>query len=212
MNGPHQDQPLETGGDSLTNAEGAVVLLHGRGATARGMLQLANEFARDGVAFLAPQAQNGSWYPNSFLAPLEANEPGLSSGLRAIESALETAAEADVSPERTLLLGFSQGACLASEFVARNARRYGGLAALSGGLIGPDGTPRDYEGTLEGTPVLLGCSDSDPHIPVERVRESADAFDRLDADVDERIYEGMGHTVNDDELRAVADLVEGLLD
>lgn len=212
MNGPHQDQPLETGGDSPTDAEGAVVLLHGRGATARGMLQLANEFARDGVAFLAPQARNGSWYPNSFLAPLESNEPGLSSGLRAIESALETAAEADVSPERTLLLGFSQGACLASEFVARNARPYGGLAALSGGLIGPDGTPRDYEGTLEGTPVLLGCSDSDPHVPVERVHESADAFDRLDADVDERIYEGMGHTVNDDELRAVADLVEGLID
>ncbi len=211
MTGPHQSQPLVTDGTPLDRAGAAVILLHGRGATARGMLGLAAELDVDDVAYLAPQAQRGSWYPNSFLAPTDANEPELTSALQAIEDALNEASEAGIPRERVALIGFSQGGCLASEFVARNARRYGGLAVLSGGLIGPEGTPRDYDGSLDGTPVFLGCSDVDPHIPLERVEETAIVFEGLDADVTKQVYEGMGHTVNEDELRYVSELVAALV-
>lgn len=206
---PHQGQPVKRAGASLDNATAAVVMLHGRGAQAESMLALADELGHDDVTFLAPQAAGNTWYPNSFLAPLEQNEPGLSSGLDAISETLDELETASIPVERTILLGFSQGACLASEYVARHARRYGGLAALSGGVIGPDGTPRDYEGSLDGTPVFLGCSDRDPHIPLERVHETADVFRDLDGDVTEEIYEGMGHTIIDDEVEAVRELVSG---
>ncbi|MFP9191738.1 alpha/beta hydrolase [Natrialbaceae archaeon A-CW1-1] len=203
---PHQNQPVETGGAPLEDAAAAVVLVHGRGARASGMLELAAEIDRDDVAYLAPQAVRGTWYPQSFLAPIDSNEPSLSSALELLESTLETVRE-DVPLERTVLCGFSQGGCLASEFAARNARRYGGVVAFSGGLIGPEGTPREYEGSLEGTPAFFGCSDRDPHIPLERVHESVEVYEELEADVTERIYEGMGHTVNQDELDAFAEIV-----
>ncbi|SFC19901.1 phospholipase/carboxylesterase [Halobiforma haloterrestris] len=212
---PHGDQPLVTAGTALSDAEAAVVLAHGRGATARGIVGMADEIHREGVAFLAPQAAGNTWYPNSFLAPVERNEPGRTSGLGAIEDAIDEAADAGVPAERVLVLGFSQGACLASEFVARNPRRYGGLAALSGGLIGEElDDPDAYasEGSLEGTPAFLGCSDSDPHIPEERVHETAAVLEELDADVTTRIYEGMGHGVNRDELARVSELVADLLE
>jgi phospholipase/carboxylesterase len=212
MSGPHQDQPLVTAGAPLEAAEAAVVLVHGRGATAQSIVQMADEFYHHGVAFLAPQAARNTWYPNSFLAPVEANEPGRSSGLQAIEDAIETANEAGIPTERVMLLGFSQGACLASEFVAQNPRRYGGLAVLSGGVIGPEGKEMDYEGDLEGTPVFLGCSDTDPHIPEERVHETADVFEGMGADVTTRIYEGMGHGVNEDEIDHVSGMVENLVE
>ena len=141
------------------------------------------------------------------MAPIERNEPGISSGMRAIERVLAQIGAAGIPPTRTLLLGFSQGACLASEFVARHARRYGGLAVLSGGLIGPDGTPRNYPGSLEGTPVFLGCSDVDSHIPAARVRESGEVLERLGGEVTLRLYPGMGHMVNDDEIEAVRAMV-----
>jgi phospholipase/carboxylesterase len=208
--GPHQNQPLATAGVSLADADAAVVLLHGRGATAQSMLQFAAGFTERDMAYLAPQAARNTWYPNSFLAPIERNEPGLSSGLQAIKDALAETANAGISPEHTLLLGFSQGGCLTAEFIARNAQRYGGVAILSGGLIGPEGTSRNYEGSLSGTPVFLGCNDNDPHVPQERVHESTDVFENLDGDVTERIYEGMGHTVNDDELQAVSTLLSRL--
>ena len=210
--GPHQGQQLVTAGTPLAEAEAAMVLVHGRGATARSIVQMGQEVHREGVALLAPQAARNTWYPNSFLAPVEQNEPGRSSGLAAIDDAVERAAGAGIDRERVLLLGFSQGACLASEYVARNPRRYGGLAALSGGLIGESVDPTSYEGDIEGTPVFVGCSDVDPHIPLERVEATAEAFERLQGDVDKRIYEGMGHGVNDDELDAVDELVAGLLD
>ena len=213
--GPHQGQPLETAGANLDEAEAAVALIHGRGATAASMLQFAREFeaeADDGIAYLAPQAQRSTWYPQSFLAPMESNQPHLSSALRRVGEVLTRVEDAGITAERTMLVGFSQGACLASEYVARNARRYGGLAALSGGVIGPEGTPRDYDGSVDGTPVFLGCSDRDPHIPLERVRETAEVFEDLDGDVTERIYEGMGHTVNDDELAFVSEMVSALPD
>lgn len=208
----HQSQPVETAGTELSEADAAVVLLHGRGARATGMLDFATEFDAENVAYLAPQAARATWYPQSFLAPMEQNEPWLSSALAKVGDVLETVEDAGISANETALVGFSQGGCLASEFVARNAQRYGGLSALSGGLIGPEGTPREYEGTLDGTPVFLGCSDRDPHIPLERVHETADVLEALDADVTENIYEGMGHTINEDELDHVAEIVGNLTD
>ncbi|ELY55858.1 alpha/beta hydrolase [Natronolimnohabitans innermongolicus] len=215
VDGPHQDQPLATAGTDLEDATAAVVLTHGRGATAQSMLQLAREVHHDGVVFLAPQAARRTWYPNSFLAPVEQNEPGRTSGLRAIADAVGRATDSGIPLERVAFVGFSQGACLASEFVGRNPRRYGGLAALSGGLIGDSVDPEDYldDGAdLEGTPVFLGCSDVDPHIPEERVHETADVLEAMNGDVTERLYEGMGHGVNEDELAFVSELVAALVD
>jgi predicted esterase len=210
MAGPHAGQSVATAGPAPEDAAAGVVLVHGRGARARGMLQFAAEFGVEDVAYLAPQAANRTWYPQSFMADVESNEPHLTSALATVGGAVETLTGAGIPGDRVALVGFSQGACLASEFVARNARRYGGLAALSGGLVGPEGTPRDYDGDLDGTPVFVGCSDRDPHIPVERVHETAAVFDDLGGDVTERIYEGMGHTINDDEREFVAAMVASL--
>ena len=209
---PHEGQPLLTAGEPLDRATAAMVMVHGRGAAAEDILALAAEMNQSGFVYLAPQAAQNSWYPNSFLAPIQSNEPGLSSGLAVIASILAQLAEAGISAERTMLLGFSQGACLSLEFAARNAQRYGGLVGLSGGLIGPDGTPRKYAGSLEETPVFLGCSDADFHIPKERVEHSAEVLQRLGGNVTKRLYPRMGHTVIRDEVRFVhgmmAELVE----
>lgn len=207
---PHGDGPLLTAGADPAGAEAAVVMVHGRGATAESILGMAGEIDAEGIAYLAPQAAGNTWYPNSFLKPIETNQPGLDSGLSAIDGAIGEATDAGIPRERVMLLGFSQGACLASEYVARNATRYGGLAALSGGLIGPEGTPREYDGSLEGTSVFVGCSDRDPHIPLERVRETTSVLEDLGGDVTERIYEGMGHGINEDELEFVSGMVRSL--
>ncbi|MFW5918897.1 MAG: alpha/beta hydrolase [Halanaeroarchaeum sp.] len=209
--GPHDDQPLVTAGPTLENAETAVVLVHGRGASAQSIVRTMEPIHREGVAYLAPQAARNTWYPNSFLAPTEKNEPGRTSGLAAVGRALTTATDAGVPLERIALVGFSQGACLASEFVARNPRPYGGLAALSGGLIGETIEESSFSGSLEGTPVFLGCSDEDPHIPVDRVESTARVFEGLDATVTKRIYRGMGHTINPDEFDHLSAMVEDLL-
>lgn len=208
--GPHQGEPTLTAGTDLEDAEAAVVLAHGRGATARGILGMAGEFDVDGVAYLAPQAARNEWYPQSFLAPVEANEPGRSSGLRALDDAVGRAVDAGVPHERIVLGGFSQGACLATEYVARNPRRYGGVIAFSGGLIGEE-LAEEYPGDLAGTPVFLGCSDVDPHIPEERVVATRDALDSMGADVDMRLYEGMGHTVSQDEVSAAREIITDLV-
>jgi predicted esterase len=205
---PHAEQPVERRGPDPATARVAVILVHGRGDSAAGILGLAEHFDVADVTWLAPQAAGGAWYPYSFLAPMDRNQPGLDSGLRKIDVLLADLGAAGVTPERVVLMGFSQGACLAQEYAARHARRYAAVVGLSGGLIGPPGTPRDYPGSFDGTPVFLGCSDVDSHIPVERVHESADVFRRMGAAVDERIYRGMGHTVNRDELDAVARLLE----
>ncbi|MDQ2805665.1 MAG: dienelactone hydrolase family protein [Chloroflexota bacterium] len=209
--GPHPDGPIRTAGASLAVARAAAVLVHGRGATAADILGLAEEFGVADVAYLAPQAARHTWYPNSFFAPLSSNEPGLSSGLATVGAVLAAVAAAGVPAERTALLGFSQGACLALEYAARHARRYGALVGLSGGLIGPPGTPRTYGGSLAGTPVFLGCSDRDPHIPRARVEESAAVCEALGAVVTLRIYPNMGHTVNRDEITAVRTLLAALV-
>ncbi len=210
VSGPHQGQPLLTAGEALEKARAAMIMIHGRGASAEDILELAAELKQPGFVFLAPQASGHAWYPNSFLAPIASNEPELSSGLAVIAALLERLAGAGIPAERTMLLGFSQGACLTLEFAARNARRYGGVVGLSGGLIGPDGTPRDYAGSLAGTPVFLGCSDVDPHIPKKRVEESAEVLRRLGGDVTARLYPRMGHMVNRDELRFVQGMMGGV--
>ena len=197
-------------GRPLSEAEAAVVMVHGRGATAESILTLAEEIGQPDLAYVAPQAPGFTWYPFSFLAPIERNEPHLSAALRTLEEVLAELLAAGIPPERTVLLGFSQGACLSLEFAARHAQRFAGVVALSGGLIGPPGMPRDYEGSFDGTPVFLGCSDRDPHIHEERVHESAEVFRRMGARVTERIYPGLGHTVNQDELSWVADLLGSL--
>ena len=205
---PHRDQPVLTAGAPLAQARGAMLMVHGRGASAHDILSLALELRRSDFAYLAPQAAENVWYPYRFMEPIERNQPWLTSALAKLESVLAQIAAAGLPPERTLILGFSQGACLALEFGARHARRYGGLSGLSGGLIGPDGTPRDYAGSLAGTPVLLGCSDTDPHIPQARVDDSAEVLRRLGGQVDERIYPNLAHTVNRDELAAVHAIME----
>jgi predicted esterase len=200
---PHAQQPVLQAGVPIAQARLVAILLHGRGATAQDILPLSQQFSARDVAYLAPQAAGNTWYPHSFLMPLEQNEPSLSSALRLIETLLESLRQQDVPAEKVVLMGFSQGACLSLEFAARHAQRYAAIAAFSGGLIGPPGTSRSYSGGFAGTPVFLGCSDADPHIPVERVHESAEVFTRMSAAVDKRIYPQMGHTINGEEIAAV---------
>jgi predicted esterase len=199
---PHAGQPVLTAGARPVEARLAVILLHGRGASAGDILGLARELRLDDVAYLAPEAADSSWYPYSFLSPMERNEPGISSAMRLIERLVEEVGRQGLGPERVALMGFSQGACLSLEFAARHARRYAGVFALSGGLIGPPGTTWDEPGDFAGTPVFLGCSDVDAHVPRWRVDESAAVFTRMGAATDLRIYPGMGHLVNDDEIAA----------
>jgi predicted esterase len=204
---PHAGHRVVHRGAVWTKARLAVILLHGRGGSPEDMQELAAEWDVPDVAYLAPAAADHTWYPESFLAPIDRNEPWLTSALRTVGRLLGEIEQLGVPAERVVLLGFSQGGCLALEFAARHAQRYHAVVGLSAGLIGPPGTPRAYEGSLGGTPVFLGCSDIDPHIPLPRVHESAEVFRRLDASIDERIYPRMGHTVNRDELEAVSFLL-----
>jgi len=208
---PHAGQPVRAAGEPLARARAALVLLHGRGATADDILTLADAIGHPGLAYLAPQAAGFSWYPLPFLAPLDANEPYLSSALALVDAVVAQIGQAGLAPDRIALAGFSQGACLALEYAARHARRYGAVLAFSGGLIGPDGTPRDYAGSLDGTPVFLGCGDRDPHIPLPRVEHSADVLARLGGEVIRRIYPGMGHIINEDELATARELLRPLV-
>ena len=209
MGGPHQGQPVLEAGEQLSKARAAMILVHGRGASAADIMTLGAELMQPGFAYLAPQAAGNTWYPYPFTAPMESNEPYLSSALEVLATVL-TSVEVTIPAERVVLLGFSQGACLTLEFAARHARRYGGVVGLSGGLIGPDGTPRDYPGDFAGTPAFFGCSDVDPHIPKERVIASGDVFERLRAKVTVRLYPGMAHTVNVDEIRTVNEMIKAL--
>jgi predicted esterase len=184
-----------------------MIMVHGRGASAEDMLGLAALLAVPDIAILAPQAAGRTWYPSSFLSPIADNEPGITSGLGVIASLVDGLLAQRIAIERIALLGFSQGACLSLEFAARYPRAYKAVIGLSGGLIGPPGTSREYPGSLAGSAVFLGCSDIDPHIPLARVRESAQVFRRMGATVDERIYPAMGHIVNDEELDAVRTLL-----
>jgi predicted esterase len=199
-------QPAVRYGPEPRSARLTVVAVHGRGASAADILSLARELRVGDIAFVAPEAAGRTWYPYSFLAPAADNEPYLSSALGLLDRIVGDLQSA-IGTERIALLGFSQGACLSLEYAARHAQRFAAIVGLSGGLIGPPGTPREYAGSLAGTPVFLGCSDVDPHIPLERVHETADVLSRLGASVDERIYPQMGHLVNEDEIEAVSKLL-----
>jgi predicted esterase len=205
--------PVVLRGPAPHRARAVVVLVHGRGSTAQGILQLADPLGARDLAFVAPQAAQNSWYPKTFLAPLRENEPALTTALLGLGELRQRLVAQGAADERLVWLGFSQGACLALELCARNPSRYGGIVGFSGGLIGPPGTAREYPGSLAGTPVFLGCSDVDPHIPLDRVQETAVVLGGLGAAVTTRIYPGMGHEINADEIeharRLLAKVGEG---
>ena len=209
---PHAGQPIRTAGAAPDDADAAVVSVHGRGARADGMLQFAREFGRGGLHYAAPQAGRGTWYPESFLAPVERNQPFLDSALAHVGRAVDHARSGGLPAERVLLVGFSQGACLASEFVARDPRRYAGVVLLSGGLIGAEGTEFDYDGDVAGMPFFLGVSDDDPHIPVSRAEETVEVFERLGADVRFDEYHGRGHGIFAEEVDYLRDLVDAIVE
>jgi phospholipase/carboxylesterase/glyoxalase family protein len=185
-----------------------MLMLHGRNAGPANILELVPLLDRPTLTYLAPAAANNTWYPFGFMAKTASNEPWLTSALSVLHRVLSDAARHGIGPERTLLLGFSQGACLAAEYAVRYPSRYGGIVVLSGGLIGPQGTTWDEQGSFERTPVFLGCGDPDPHIPRQRVDESARVFTRMGADVVERIYPGMGHLVSDEEIAMTRDMID----
>jgi predicted esterase len=199
-NGPHESQPVRHYGAALKDASAAMILLHGRGASAADILGLAGEFYSPEMAYLAPEAANHTWYPYSFLAPMEQNEPWLSSALAKVASVVNDAVAAGIAREKIVLAGFSQGACLTTEFVARNAARYGAVMAFTGGLIGPPERRFEFSGSLDGTPVFFGSGDPDPHVPWVRVEKSAEIFTKMAAAVTLRRYPGMPHTISGAEL------------
>jgi predicted esterase len=209
--GPHAGQPAAVGGVPVEQATAALILVHGRGGSAEDILGLGEALGRPDVTLIAPRAAGYTWYPQSFLAPVEANEPGRSSGLSVIESIIADLADAGIPSERIVLTGFSQGACLTLEFIARHPRRYAAVAGLTGGLIGPAGSLGGYEGSLAGTPVFLGSGDPDPHVPWARVEETAEILRGLEAEVETQRYPGRAHTVSQDELQRLRRLVDRVL-
>ncbi|MCA1596609.1 MAG: dienelactone hydrolase family protein [Chloroflexi bacterium] len=211
MPDPHAGQPVAAAGVPLDQADAALILVHGRGAPAEGMLSLFARLDLPGVAALAPQAAGYTWYPQSFLAPLQANQPFLDSALNRLDTLVGSLIERGISSERIALLGFSQGACLTLEYSARSPRRRAAIIGLTGGLIGPPVTSREYPGSLDGTPVFLGTSDPDPHVPFERVQETRTILERMGAVVELRRYPGMAHTVNEDEIEACRALLQRVL-
>jgi phospholipase/carboxylesterase len=209
---PHRDQPVRHFGEPLDRAAGVVILLHGRGGSAEDILSLAQPLYHPRLAYLAPQAANHTWYPNSFMAPIAENQPWLDSALRKVEATVQMATEADIPVDRILLGGFSQGACLATEFVASHPRRYAGLIALTGGLIGAPGADLTHTGSLAGTPAFLGSGDPDPHVPFARVQQSAQVLTAMGASVTVRRYPGRPHTITPEELDFARRLLQDAFD
>jgi predicted esterase len=209
---PHKDDiKALLSGEELSKAKAAIIMVHGRGASAESILDLSQYFMFEGVSYIAPQAKGSLWYPLSFLAPLEQNEPGLSSSLQDISEIVEYIIEAGIQEQKIVLIGFSQGASLSLEWTARNAKNISAVFGLSGGLIGPPGTKRNYSGTFKNTTVFLGCSDVDFHIPKERVIESAEVFKKMNAKVTMKLYPNLGHTVNDDEIYSINSFIKNLV-
>jgi predicted esterase len=207
---PHADQPVSMVGPPLAESGRAVVMIHGRNASPRNILDLVPRLDRSGISYIAPAAANNTWYPFSFLEHIPKNEPFLTSALTRIDRVIRDITAAGVPTERIALLGFSQGACLAAEFAFRHAERFGAVVLFSGGLIGPPGTTWHTDRSFRRTPVFLGCSDVDAHVPRWRVDETAGVFGRMDAEVTERIYPGMGHLVSDDEIAVAQTLLDHL--
>jgi predicted esterase len=206
----HAGRPILHAGVLLEQARVAMLLVHGRGGSADDIISLAGPLQAPDVAYFAPQAANNTWYPNRFIAPVATNEPWLTYALELLGALLGHIADGGVPPERTILLGFSQGACLTVEYAARNPQRYGGVAVLSGALIENGDAPREYAGSLAGTPLFLGCNEIDPHIPSGRVERSAEILTNLDAAATLRFYPGAGHTIYDDEIEAVRAMIDAV--
>lgn len=209
--GPHQKSKIHEYGAPVSRAKAAMIMIHGRGATAKGMFSLADQFAQPDFHYSAPQAQNHTWYPYSFLEPIEKNQPGLSSGLQLIQDLLDSMTRESIPKERIILLGFSQGACLVTEFAARHPQKLGGVVALSGGLIGASISLETYTGSMTQTPVFIGCSDNDPYVPNERLEVTSAVFEKLNANVNKQIYKGMGHRINEEEIKEVRRMMAGIL-
>lgn len=205
---PHLGQPVLSLGAPFKDAQQVMILLHGRGASAESILSLAAEFDAPEIHFLAPQADQYRWYPYSFLSPLERNEPDLSNAIERVDTLVNRLVTSGKRLDQIILAGFSQGACLASEYVIRNPRRYAGLIVLSGGWIGPQTMQRSSDANLDGMPVFIGCSDVDQHIPLTRVEETASLFESMHADVRLSIYSGMEHTINADEISQINSLLK----
>jgi predicted esterase len=208
LNSVHMNQPVIHYGALLDDAKAVMIMIHGRGGSAQDILSLAYEIDLPDITYIAPQAKDNTWYPYSFLTPIEMNEPHLSSGLSVIDSIVDMVLQKGFTSEQIYLLGFSQGACLSLEYASRNPRAYGGIIGLSGGLIGETLNQNKYLGNLEGTEVFLGCSDVDQHIPLERVHQTEEIFKKLGANVTKRIYKGMTHTINQDEIQFIKSLFQ----
>lgn len=191
---------IVTAGKKLGEADKVLIMIHGRGGSAEDILSLASHLSVDDFALLAPQATNHTWYPYSFMAPPAQNEPWLSSALSVLEEIVADVARAGIPANQIYFLGFSQGACLTLEFVTRNAKQYGGVVAFTGGLIGDKIYPENYKGSFNGTPVFIGSSNPDMHVPVERVYATANIMRDMQADITEKVYLNMGHTINQDEI------------
>lgn len=211
VSGPHQGQPVVESGAPASRAKAGMIMLHGRGASAKGIISLSDEFAQPDVRYLAPQANSHTWYPYPFTDPIEKNEPWLNSVLQLVFDLISQLNGEGISSDRIILLGFSQGACLAQEFAARHPGRYGGIIGLSGGLIGETVRPELYSGSLKGTSVLIGAGDSDPWFDLERIHKSAKIFDQLEGTVTKQIYSGKGHTVVEDEVKFVRKLISSII-
>lgn len=204
---PHAAGPVLHTGTSLSEAVGVVILLHGRGASAEDILSVADALDVESLAYLAPQATNWEWYPNSFLAERSSNEPWLTSALQKVESVVQIAIDAGFARDKIVIGGFSQGACLSTEFVATHPARYAGVIAWTGGLFGPMGSDVFHAGELAGTPALLLSGDPDPHVPWSRIEESARVLTSMGADVTTKRYPGKPHSVSADEVRLARDLI-----
>jgi len=196
-----------TAGKQISEATKALVMVHGRGGSGEDILSLAAHLQVNNFALLAPQASNNSWYPYSFLAAPANNEPGLSTALELLQTTVNEIVQNGIPKEQIYFAGFSQGACLTLEFVTRNATKYGGVAAFTGGLIGDKIYTENYKGDFAGTPVFIGTSDPDPHVPVERVNASAALLEKMNAAVTKKIYPNMGHTISQDEINLVNTLL-----
>ncbi|MFA6085889.1 alpha/beta hydrolase [Mucilaginibacter sp.] len=191
---------ISIGGIPAANAKAALIMIHGRGASADGIMQLASRLNVKDMALYAPQATNNSWYPYSFMAPVQENEPALSSALDVIDHVVDQIIADGISEDKIYFLGFSQGACLTLEYLARNAKRFGGAVAFTGGLIGEELELKNYTGNFEGTPVLITTGDPDMHVPLSRVNESVDVLKGLNANVTLKVYKGKPHTISFEEL------------
>lgn len=196
-----------TAGKKIETASKVLIMLHGRGGDAENILSLKENLHVIDFAIIAPQAENNSWYPQSFLAPPDKNEPWLSSSLAGIKDLIITINKKNISNENIFFLGFSQGACLTLEFVARNASQYGGVVAFTGGLIGDKIYKENYKGDFQQTPFFIGCGDPDPHVPAERVNETAILLKTMGAVVTEKIYKNIGHTIIADEINQANTLI-----